>query len=62
MKARTIAALLLTAAALIAIALCLLTDWNDELLLAAGFCLITAANAVNILFPRGKKECKEKKI
>ena len=42
-----------------AVAICLLTDWNDDLFLPLGLCMSVAANALNVLAVRQDKVGKE---
>ncbi len=57
MKMKYIAGMLLCLAALVCLAVCLFTDWNDGLLLPLALCLAAAGNLINIL--RLGKEKKE---
>ncbi|MGN0799232.1 MAG: hypothetical protein ACI4NU_02245 [Christensenellales bacterium] len=59
MKILRIAALAFCTAALAAIAVCIFTDWNDDLFLPLGLALSAAGNILNILYNRkeiGEKE------
>lgn len=57
MKMKYIAGMLLCLAALVCLAVCLFTDWNDGLFLPLALCLAVAGNLINIL--RLGKEKKE---
>ncbi|MCI5484648.1 MAG: hypothetical protein MR426_06240 [Clostridiales bacterium] len=57
MKMKYIAGMLLCLAALVCLAVCLFTDWNDGLFLPLALCLAAAGNLINIL--RLGKEKKE---
>ena len=57
MKMKYIAGMLLCLAALVCLAVCLFTDWNDGLFLPLALCLAAAGNLINIL--RLEKEKKE---
>lgn len=55
-------ALVLCFAALVAVAICIFTDWNDGLFLPLGLCLSVAANIFHTLADRhgkGRKETAE---
>lgn len=57
-----IVGVVLCLAALVCLAVCLFTDWNDGLLLPLALCLCVAGNLINVLrFGSGKsKEENEK--
>ena len=57
MKMKYIAGMLLCLAALVCLAVCLFTDWNDGRFLPLALCLAAAGNLINIL--RLGKEKKE---
>ncbi len=59
MKILRIAALAFCAAALAAIAICIFTDRNDNLLLSLGLALSAAGNILNILYSRKENAEKE---
>ena len=52
-------ALILGIAACVAVAVCLLTDWNDDVFLPLSLFLSAAANVLNILAARREKGEKE---
>lgn len=62
MKTKYIIGMFLCMAALLCLAVCLFTDWNDELFLPLALCLCVAGNLINVLrFGKGKpKEENEK--
>ena len=57
MKIEYLVGMLLCLAALVCLAVCLFTDWNDGLFLHLALCLAAAGNLINIL--RLGKEKKE---
>lgn len=59
MKILRIAAQVLGFAACAAVAICLLTDGNDDLFLPLGLCLGVAANVLGVLSVRRSKGGKE---
>ena len=59
MKTLRVAALVLCAAALAAIAVCIFTDWNDDLFLPIGLAASAAGNILNILYSRKENGQKE---
>lgn len=61
MKILNIIVLILGLAACAAVAVCLLTDWNDTLFLPLGLSLSVAANALNVLATRWDQGGKERK-
>ncbi|MCI6956856.1 MAG: hypothetical protein SPI15_10905 [Candidatus Faecousia sp.] len=60
MKLLRFAALVLCLAALGALAVCIFTDWNDELYLPLALCLGMAGNGINVLSASRKKGGREK--
>ena len=59
MKFLRIAALAFCLAALAVIAICIFTDWNDDLFLPLGLALSAAGNIMNILYNRKENSEKE---
>lgn len=62
MKSIKIIALVLELAALAVIAVCIFTDWNDELYLPLGLCLSLIGNILCILSVRWDKSERERRI